>query len=314
MPVAALFASHTPLKDHHAPAAAIAREVDACLDGVRAWIAAFDPELVIACGPDHFNGFFYRLMPSFCIGTAASSVGDWNTPAGALPVAGDIARNCAESVQADGVDVAISYRMDVDHGVTQLLNQVFTWDALPPLVPVFVNCAAPPLPPFARVIALGRALGRFAARQPCRVLLTASGGLSHDPPVPTLERAPAAVRERLIGGGALDAEARAARQQRVLADAARQVAGTSDRTPLNPDWDREFLRRLCADDVEGIAGMNDAAITTVAGCGGHEIRTWVAVAAAARAAGIGTFDLRYYRAIPEWVAGYAVMTAGAEGR
>jgi 2,3-dihydroxyphenylpropionate 1,2-dioxygenase len=192
---------------------------------------------VIACGPDHFNGFFYRLMPSFCIGTAADSVGDWNTPAGPLPVAGAIAEACVRSVQADGVDVAISYRMEVDHGMTQLLSQVFTWNALPPLLPVFINCAAPPLPPLARVFAFGQALGRFATRQSARILLAASGGLSHDPPIPVLETATEAVRERLIAGGALSPEARVSRQARVLADAAAQVAGTSDRTPLNPAWD-----------------------------------------------------------------------------
>ena len=27
--------------------------------------------LVVVFGPDHFNGFFYELMPAFCIGTAA---------------------------------------------------------------------------------------------------------------------------------------------------------------------------------------------------------------------------------------------------
>ena len=31
----------------------------------------FNPDLVVVFGPDHFNGFFYELMPMFCIGTAA---------------------------------------------------------------------------------------------------------------------------------------------------------------------------------------------------------------------------------------------------
>ena len=31
----------------------------------------FTPDLVVVFGPDHFNGFFYELMPAFCIGTAA---------------------------------------------------------------------------------------------------------------------------------------------------------------------------------------------------------------------------------------------------
>jgi 2,3-dihydroxyphenylpropionate 1,2-dioxygenase len=263
---------------------------------------------VIAVGPDHFNGFFYRLMPSFCIGLAAESIGDWNTPAGALPVAHAQADACVRAVLGAGVDVAMSHRMEVDHGITQLLNQIFVWEALPPIVPVFINCAAPPQPTLRRVVALGRALGEFAAAQPARTLVIASGGLSHDPPIPNLTDAPEPVRQRLIEGGTLSAEARAARQQRVLDDAGRQVAGSSPRTPLNPAWDQAFLAKLEAFDFDAIAQMDDASITRDGGCGGHEIRTWIAVAAAAHAAGIGRLERHYYRAIPEWVAGYALMT------
>jgi len=311
MTVAALFASHTPLMDYHAPAPEVARDVAAVLAATRAWVADYRPELVIACGPDHYNGFFYRLMPSFCIGTAAESVGDWNTPAGALPVAGELAEACVQSLHAAGVDVAISHRMEVDHGVTQLMKQMFDWATMPPCIPLFINCAAAPRPPLARVSALGRALGAFAAKLDCRVLLTASGGLSHDPPIPTLAGAPDPVRERLIMGGSLTAEARAARQERVLGDASRQVTGESDRTPLNPAWDQAFLARLRSNDEAGMVAMDDDRITREGGCGGHEIRSWIAIAAAARAAGLQDFELKYYRAIPQWVAGYAVMTAGA---
>jgi len=310
MPVAALFASHTPLKDYCVPAGGVANEVDTCLAELRAWVADYRPELVVAVGPDHYNGFFYRLMPSFCIGTAASSIGDWNTPAGALPVATGTAAACVASMHAAGVDVALSHRMEVDHGITQLLTQLFDWAALPPLLPVFINCAAPPLPPQARVVALGEALGSFIAGRAERVLLAASGGLSHDPPIPRLEQAPEPVRERLIAGGALSPEARAARQQRVIDDAGAQTVGASPRTPLNPAWDQQFLDRLEAFDFAAITAMDDASITREGGCGGHEIRTWIAVAAAARAAGITRLERRYYRAIPEWIAGYGLMSAG----
>ncbi len=309
MPVAALFASHTPLKDFRAPAAEIVREVDATLATVRAWVADYDPELVIALGPDHFNGFFYRLMPGFCIGTAASSVGDWRTPPGALPVSAARAEACVRALHRAGVDVALSHRMDVDHGITQLLMQMFEWSRLPPLIPVFINCAAPPLPPLARVQALGHALGTFAREANCRVLLTASGGLSHDPPIPSLVDAPPPVRERLIDGGVLSAQARAARQDKVLNDAGDQVAGVSPRRPLNPAWDQAFLDFVRAGDFASICALDDDAITTAAGCGGHELRTWLAVAVAARTAGLKNFEQRYYRAIPQWVAGYAIMTA-----
>jgi len=308
MSVAAVFASHTPLKDYRSPGEEIAREVDGCLAEVGAWIADFAPDLVIAVGPDHFNGFFYRLMPSFCIGAAADSVGDWKTPSGSLPVAADVAEDCVGAMHAAGIDAAISYRMDVDHGVTQLLDQLFDWTALPPIVPVFVNCAAPPRPPLARVVAFGHALGEFVAGYPGRVLLAASGGISHDPPIPQLATAPEPVRERLIAGGTLSPEARAARQERVINEATNQIAGTSDRTPLNADWDQTFLAHLQAFDFDAVTTMDDESITRDGGCGGHEIRAWIAVAAAAASAGIERFDLRYYRAIPEWIAGYAVMT------
>lgn len=309
MTVAALFASHTPLMDYHAPAPEVARDVATVLAATRAWVADYQPDLVIACAPDHYNGFFYRLMPSFCIGTAAESVGDWNTPGGPLPVAAELAEACVQHMHQAGVDVAISHRMEVDHGATQLLKQMFEWAHMPPVIPLFVNCAAAPRPPLARVFAFGRALGSFAASLNCRVLLTASGGISHDPPIPTLAGAPEPVRERLIMGGTLSAEARAARQERVLSDAARQASGESDRTPLDPAWDQAFLAKLLANDEAGILAMDDDSISRDGGCGGHEIRAWIAISAAARAAGVQDFSLKYYCAIPQWVAGYGVMTA-----
>ena len=308
MTVATVFASHSPLKDYLSPGSAIEDEVNTCLAEVRNWIAEFAPDLIIAVGPDHFNGFFYRLMPSFCIGAAAESVGDWNTPGGSLPVAGDVAEDCVRALHAAGIDAAISYSMDVDHGVTQLLDQLFDWKVLPPIVPVFINCAAPPRPPIARVIAFGKALGEFVTNYPGRVLLAASGGISDDPPMPQLASAPEPIRKRIIAGGRLDPEARAARQERVLAEATRQIDGTSDRTPLNAEWDHAFLARLQAFDFDALASMIDESITRDGGCGGHEIRTWIAVAAAAASAGIAHLELRYYRPIPEWIAGYGVMT------
>lgn len=309
MNVAIVCASHTPLKDYYAPAQAIVDEVEDCLRKVRERVERFSPELVIAIGPDHFNGFFYRCMPSFCIGVEADSVGDWNTPAGPLPGAGDTALACAEALHAASIDAAISYRMDVDHGITQLLNQVFDWQTLPATIPVFVNCAAPPRPPMARVAALGAALGRFAAASGKRVLIAASGGLSHDPPIPTLAEATAPVRERLVAGGALNPEARAARQQRVIDDAEGQVAGTSPRLPPDPAWDERFLADFTALRLDALCAMDDAAISAEGGCGGHEIRTWIAAAAAAEALGLEKIECDYYRTIPEWITGYGVATA-----
>jgi 2,3-dihydroxyphenylpropionate 1,2-dioxygenase len=143
-------------------------------------------------------------------------------------------------------------------------------------------------------------------------LVIGSGGLSHDPPIPTLAGADGPVRERLVNGGVLSAEARAARQERVLADARLQQAGTSKRTQLNPAWDQEFLARIAAFDFAAIATMDDRGITRDGGCGGHEIRSWIAACAAAQAGGPCTSEVLYYHAIPAWIAGFGVMTVSPQ--
>jgi len=306
--VAALCASHTPLKDYRSPGAAIEQEVAAVFAHLRDWVRDSAPDLIVVIGPDHFNGFFYRLMPSFCIGALARGVGDWQTRRGPLPTEPALAERCVAALQRGGSDPALSFDMVVDHGCTQIIEQLFEWPSCPPLLPVFINCAAPPLPPLPRVHAFGTALGHFLDELDRNVLVIGSGGLSHDPPLPVLHAAPPAVRERLIAGGELSVAARNERQQRVLDDARRQTAGTSERVPLNPAWDERFLADLVADARTRLLDLDDAAIAREAGAGGHEIRTWIAAAACARAARATDAKVHYYRAIPEWVAGFGVAT------
>ena len=47
-----------------------------------------------------------------------------------------------------------------------------------------------------------------------------------------------------------------------------------------------------------------------AGASAHEVKTWVAANAAMNAATGGHYQVqsRYYRAIPEWIAGFAALT------
>ena len=103
--------SHTPLVGYVDPAQAVLDEVDGVIAQARARIEAFDPELVFLFAPDHYNGFFYDVMPSFCIGMAAEAIGDFDTAAGALKVPKALAEACADAVLEAGVDAAVSYCM-----------------------------------------------------------------------------------------------------------------------------------------------------------------------------------------------------------
>lgn len=303
--------SHTPLKGYFDPAPAIVDEVGACIDAVRAEIAAFDPEIIYLFAPDHYNGFFLDLMPPFCLGIAATSVGDYATPAGPLPVPRTTAEACARHVVDAGIDLAFSYRMQVDHGFTQGLMELTGAIDRYPVVPLMLNAVAPPLARFQRVRQLGTAVGEFVRTTGQRALFLASGGLSHNPPIPNIATAQdPEVIERLIAGRNLTPEARAARQQRTINAARDFAAGNSTLHALNPAWDLAFMQQVCAHNFDAIDAYNNDEVTAAAGASTHEVRAWVAAAAAMDAACGGNWSAaqKYYRAIPEWVAGFGAIS------
>ncbi len=309
--------SHTPLVGYVDPAPDVLAEVDGVVAAARERIARFDPELVILFSPDHYNGFFYDVMPSFCIGMAAHAIGDFGTLAGPLAVPRETAEACASAVLDAGVDVAVSYRMQVDHGFAQPLELLLGGLDRRPVIPVFVNSVAIPLPGFQRARLLGEAIGRFARTLNQRVLFLASGGLSHQPPVPELAKVDAHMADRLMGSGRnLPADERQARQQRVILAAQRFVEDQHSLHPLNPEWDQQFLDVLTSGHLAELDGLGNAELSAIAGKSTHEVKTWVAACAALSAFGPYQVHDRYYRPIPEWIAGFGALGASpcaAEG-
>src|SRR6478735_2347656 len=201
MPHALLAMSHSPLLHHVQPSPEVKAEVEAGFETARTFVKEFDPDLIINFAPDHYNGFFYNLMPPFCVGYEAISIGDFGSQAGPLDVPFDLAQSMAQSVIDNGVDTAISLHMEVDHGAIQPVELVYGDIAAKPIIPVFVNAVSKPFTPIARIRALGEAIGRWAAGLDKKVLFIASGGLSHDPPVPRLAEATPEQREFIAGGG-----------------------------------------------------------------------------------------------------------------
>jgi 2,3-dihydroxyphenylpropionate 1,2-dioxygenase len=313
VPLALCCMSHSPLLSLPGPSPELLDEISSVLADACEFVRRFDPELVVIFAPDHYNGFFYKLMPPFCLGTAAQGVGDYGTQDGPLNVPGNVATDCAKAVLDSGIDLATSTCMQVDHGTVQPLQKLFGDASAVPVVPIFINSVATPLGPLARSRALGSAVGAFMATLDKKVLVIGSGGLSHDPPVPTLETAPAAARDRIEHGRPMTRQQRAARQAAVM-DAAHEFAhGHSKLRPLNPDWDRSFLDVLDSGRIADLDHWSNAFIADEAGNSAHEIRTWVAAFAALAAQGPYETQVRYYRPAPELIAGFAVRTAVPSG-
>ncbi|MGW3287232.1 3-carboxyethylcatechol 2,3-dioxygenase [Streptomyces sp. NPDC001002] len=309
MTAAAVGLSHSPLIGKNDPEPDVLSSVAKAVDTARAFVRDFDPELVVLYAPDHYNGFFYKEMPPFCLATEAIAVGDFGSAAGPLSVDTESARTLARGALERGIDLTVSARMTVDHGFVQPLEVLFGGIDRVPVVPVFVNGVATPLGPVARVRALGTALGEAAAALDRRVLFLGSGGLSHDPPVPVLEGAPPRVTDALIEGHPPTPEQRARGEQRVVQAGRDYAAGSTSMIPINPAWDNLVLDTLESGRLTEVDWWSVDWMGAEGGGSAHEVRTWIAAFASLAATGPYRMTSRFYAPIPEWIAGFAVATA-----
>ncbi|MFF7845888.1 3-carboxyethylcatechol 2,3-dioxygenase [Streptomyces ossamyceticus] len=309
MTAAAVGLSHSPLIGRNDPDADVLARVDRAVAGAREFVRAFDPDLVVLYAPDHYNGFFYKEMPPFCLATEAHAVGDFGSQAGPLSVDTGAAKALAQGVLDRGVDLTVSARMTVDHGFAQPLEVLFGGIDRVPVVPVFVNGVATPLCPVSRIRALGTAVGEAAAALDRRVLFLASGGLSHDPPVPVLEGAPPRVADALIEGRPPTPEQRARGEQRVVEAGREYAAGSTAMVPINPAWDNRLLDHLERGELTEFDSWTVEWMAKEGGGSAHEVRAWIAAFASLAATGPYDMTSRFYEAIPAWIAGFAVATA-----
>lgn len=313
MAVQLICCSHSPLmttdveETQPETHASFFRELDACAKSLH----AFNPDLVVIFGPDHFNGFFYELMPAFCIGTAAMGSKDWHLESGPLRVPRELALSCIRFLQNKEFDLALSHDMRVDHGMTIPLYKLTGALNRYNVLPVFINCAADPRPSFRRARKFGEAIGEFLAGTNLRLTLIGSGGLSHDPPTPRLDMSPPDVAQRLIKRHIPTQDELDARENRVVRAARDMVVGKGPCLPPSEQWDRDFLDRFVSGQPDAFDTMDDAEIDQVAGFGAHEVRTWVAAAAAARKIGEIQSTVKYYHLVPEWITGMGIVTAQA---
>lgn len=302
-------ASHSPLFDSGHAAPEDERDVGEAFGRLGAWVREFSPDLIVQFWPDHFNGFFYDVMPSFCIGTEAHSIGDWGTHKGELNVDGETAMALAEAVRAADIDIALSHRMQVDHGCVQIWDLMTGEETPAPIVPIFINCAATPLPGFRRARLLGEAVGQFFAGSDRKILFAGSGGLSHDPPIPSFRTLPPDRREVLLDNRNPTPEFVKARVHRV-AEAGRLAAlGEGEALPPDPAWDEAFLDAITAQKLDAYDDTGEEELTRVAGCGGHEVRTWLAAFAALKTYGDYRMTVEFYRCVPAWLTGMGLVRA-----
>lgn len=192
--IAGIFAvSHTPVMTNLPgnPPEALSSGVFTAFQDLGKEIAAIQPDVMLLISDDHLHNFFLDNLPAFCLGLGESHpspVEDWlKVQKRDIPGDPAFAAHLLGSLFASGFEPALSMELTLDHGMITPLELAGISGAFR-CVPLLVNCVQPPLPLMGRCIAIGRALREaiLAWDAPARVVVLATGGLSHDVGTPRM--------------------------------------------------------------------------------------------------------------------------------
>ena len=164
-----------------------------------------------------------------------------------------------------------------------------------PVVPLVVNVFAQPLPTPARCVQLGQNLAEAVAGLGRRVVVIASGGLSHQLPWPSDWTQPDGDDEAFLVEAWLNGRGEWERY-----DKRRREIIVAARPTIFEEFDRAFLDDLERGELWRYASMTTAEIEAAAGNGGQELRTWLVMAAAL---GFASGKTLVYSPMPEWLTG-----------
>jgi protocatechuate 4,5-dioxygenase, beta chain len=164
----------------------VLQEIAADYALMRERLAQARPDVLVVIASDHLNQWFMDNMPAFLVGKAPQTEGPFpheQRNFGIAPYRAMIDTALAKWFVAEGfgegVDFAFSDEFTIDHAFTVPLNFVRPEMDLP-IVPIWTNVMAPPLPPAERFYTVGQALGRLIARAPSkqRIAVVTSGHLA----------------------------------------------------------------------------------------------------------------------------------------
>ena len=163
------------------------------------------------------------------------------------------------------------------------------------------------MPTVSRCYEFGRAVGRALANwnEEIRIAIIGSGGLSHSPPLPSIDDVEPEDEEfeRLVHGHQYVEADAWDREQRLLKGYAKF------KDFINSDWDIAFLEDFTSGRRNELAKRLDDNVDEfiqTAGPGGHEVRTWFATAGAVSDQKPDLWEIGGYEPIPSLITGMGI--------
>lgn len=163
-----------------------APEWKAKVEAYRATLTAAEPELLVMVGSDHFHQFFFDNYPTFLIGkqprydaTFYNEVREFSMPRYELEGHEELSGFLLQGLIDRGFDFSVSNELKIDHSIICPIITTRPQADLP-VVPIYTNIFAPPLPSPKRFYDLGRAIREVIDEWPGeqRVAAIGSGHLS----------------------------------------------------------------------------------------------------------------------------------------
>jgi aromatic ring-opening dioxygenase catalytic subunit (LigB family) len=250
----------------------VAREtVYSAFHDMRLALEASRPDAIVVVAAEHFANFFMNNMPSFAIGMADTYTGPAEDPAWLRIDRAEVPGNRDLSLRL--------IREVMNHAdVAYAEEWLFDHGIMVPLHFLTPDHTLPVIP----------------------VNINCQG-----PPLAPLHRVWAF-------GDALGRAARSVPERIAIVGTGgiSHWPATPDSGKINEEWDRDFLGRWCRNDRSELLDYDDLSIYAEAGQGGFEVRTFIAVSAAAAGA-VGT--VHCYVPIPIFAVGCTVATYEVAG-
>ena len=156
------------------------------ISAFRETLTRAEPDVLVMVGSDHFHQLWLDNMPQFLVGKAPWFDANWyneerefGLPRMKLRGEEELAAHILRQGLDAGFDLAFSNELRIDHSVTCPIITLRP-EADLPIVPVYTNIFAPPLPQPKRFVQLGQAIRQLVESWPSnrRVAIIGTGHLS----------------------------------------------------------------------------------------------------------------------------------------